>query len=1227
MSSDDASSSDEEYVVPGKTAAAAPAAIQTIVLTGLPGVGRTTLLDHLLDTLPDGARPAVVVHRFSPGLGINDAPEVHGVALGTKENLALYADVFDFGSGASCCSPNGALARELRQLGEAAAAPTHLFVETTGMADPSHFARLLGSPEFAAGYALRAIVCVVSARDYAALQPGQPMHARGLSQLRIADMVLVNNVDDFDAGGHAEEAYVQLRQMIALHCPPAAQVLRKQAISRTNDAYTNFGWLDLDSELPAGSAGANRAASSPRPQALSSEALAKKFEGLLAASMTVAPPQLGAPPGMTAPRLSTAVRKATPPTASAGGAQPPPLPQQVKRLDLKAAAPPLPNKKPATLSPRTPGGSPAVSTNVPEDSTAPPKHADDGHDHDAEHAAAKLEAETKLLPPPPEVVLWTDGKYEKHDEDVMRIQGVKAVRWLVQALLAAWCSDELKTQGRRLLAVRAFTANLRFMHLWHETPTAGQEMKQQTVLMTPIKAKLKELGHILEENYNEDNLKKRLGSLTLPLHPLIAGEGGGEARQGLCVPNPPPEWHGQPHHRCEFAYLHVLIMLAGAVNEAFQDWCRETLGDTISELQTPPIKSYGRMRNKMFSADDHRFRPSPRDDPKRARPESNVDINRVLAVAHSPESMAKAAQLLSDTGGGVAKQKNGFSLPEEVAAMQYHLRLVMLSVLFQMPAADGSARTMTYGELCRLPHVIKMWDDYAKLPPLAGEAGCEWDADVAAGRAFLESDGIADVPVQIIAEIQMVLPLTCEVRHKMHELYKVARADTDKQLHLDFKTIADKEERKKQSTYDNATPLRRACVAGDIAQVAHRASLLMIADDGAALDNALDDAFVVACRHGQLEIIRMDLFMASRERVGWKAADEVIDKCPRPNLEVLETLIETPGWTWVNSDGSDAQHNHTLMHTACREGHTDVVSLLIKHGADINVPRLTDGCTALYIASQFGHTTIVDLLLAAGANHSLHHKKTDASPLYTAAESGHLWVVESLMSGGADMNHESQDRPPHLIAANNTHKDVVDLLMVEIDKQHAAKKQLAAQKKAQKSVDFEAAAAAKPGGGKPGGGGGGRGGGSSGRNRMAMQKKRRKQAEAEMKSGHVMHALAQQLKETFTQSGLTPERLFNTFEKDGDGEIGKPEFRRMLQSLGADIDTKTIDDLFTMLDKDAGGEGEIDVDEFKEWFESELPTFATGSQMNLVDKPDRRSIPLQGGRGRVISMQASKEVV
>ena len=41
-----------------------------------------------------------------------------------------------------------------------------------------------------------------------------------------------------------------------------------------------------------------------------------------------------------------------------------------------------------------------------------------------------------------------------------------------------------------------------------------------------------------------------------------------------------------------------------------------------------------------------------------------------------------------------------------------------------------------------------------------------------------------------------------------------------------------------------------------------------------------------------------------------------------------------------------------------------------------------------------------------------------------------------------------------------------------------------------------------------------------------------------------MHALAEQLKETFTKSGMTPEDLFNTFEKDGDGGFRAREGRR-----------------------------------------------------------------------------------
>ena len=233
----------------------------------------------------------------------------------------------------------------------------------------------------------------------------------------------------------------------------------------------------------------------------------------------------------------------------------------------------------------------AVFNEIEEDASEAP--INDGHDHDAEEEAARVKAEAKLLPPPEAVALWTDHRYDKNDDAAMKEQGAQAVEWLVQALLAAWCSDELKKHGRRLLAVRAFTANLRFMQLWHETTTASNtvvESKTRTVLMAPICRRLNELGHELEANYVADSLYDRLRGLTLPLHPLVAKKGKGQARQGLCVPAPPPGWHGRPKHRGEFVYLQVLLMVAEAVNDAFHQWCKDTLGETISELQTQPTR-------------------------------------------------------------------------------------------------------------------------------------------------------------------------------------------------------------------------------------------------------------------------------------------------------------------------------------------------------------------------------------------------------------------------------------------------------------------------------------------------------------------------------------------------------------------------------------------------------------------------------------------------------------
>ena len=136
--------------------------------------------------------------------------------------------------------------------------------------------------------------------------------------------------------------------------------------------------------------------------------------------------------------------------------------------------------------------------------------------------------------------------------------------------------------------------------------------------------------------------------------------------------------------------------------------------------------------------------------------------------------------------------------------------------------------------------------------------------------------------------------------------------------------------------------------------------------------------------------------------------------------------------------------------------------------------------------------------------------------------------------------------------------------------------------------------------------------------------RRKKQQKAGVASGHIMQGLARQLNETFTQAGMTPEQLFNTFEKDGDGKISQEEFERMLKSLGADIPAHTLEHLFTILDNDGGGE--IDLQEFIAWTQNE-GGYSNLTQSDLVD--GSTSAPSESASleatGRVISMAQTKE--
>lgn len=95
------------------------------------------------------------------------------------------------------------------------------------------------------------------------------------------------------------------------------------------------------------------------------------------------------------------------------------------------------------------------------------------------------------------------------------------------------------------------------------------------------------------------------------------------------------------------------------------------------------------------------------------------------------------------------------------------------------------------------------------------------------------------------------------------------------------------------------------------------------------------------------------------------------------------------------------EENH-LLYIAVNEGSSEVVSFLLKQGANPNVTENYYGKTPLHQAARLGKHEMVKLLIDAGANLEARNKE-DATPLCAAA-SRNLKTVKTLVDAGADVN-------------------------------------------------------------------------------------------------------------------------------------------------------------------------------------------------------------------------------
>src|SRR5699024_2271659 len=104
----------------------------------------------------------------------------------------------------------------------------------------------------------------------------------------------------------------------------------------------------------------------------------------------------------------------------------------------------------------------------------------------------------------------------------------------------------------------------------------------------------------------------------------------------------------------------------------------------------------------------------------------------------------------------------------------------------------------------------------------------------------------------------------------------------------------------------------------------------------------------------------------------------------------------------------------------------EMVALLISHGAKVNVTTEESKESALLMACAAGSLEVVNLLIKAGADIELGAN----TPLIEAAQEGHYPIVERLLQADAIINATNSSGDTALaLAAENGHIDIVRLLI------------------------------------------------------------------------------------------------------------------------------------------------------------------------------------------------------
>ena len=125
---------------------------------------------------------------------------------------------------------------------------------------------------------------------------------------------------------------------------------------------------------------------------------------------------------------------------------------------------------------------------------------------------------------------------------------------------------------------------------------------------------------------------------------------------------------------------------------------------------------------------------------------------------------------------------------------------------------------------------------------------------------------------------------------------------------------------------------------------------------------------IAAMKRGRSEVAKLFGINETLDDAGTTPAQNLSTAAFTGNAAAMKQAL-TGG---ADPNTKDPQSGSTLLATAALMGHTEIVALLLEHGADVNA-RSRDGGTALHAAAFLGRAEIVELLLDKGADTAIRN--------------------------------------------------------------------------------------------------------------------------------------------------------------------------------------------------------------------------------------------------------------